>query len=666
MEKTARKKKTVEQEIKTAESQPQQRSEAIPTGRSPVDRSERIIELSFLSEAPVERSYGVEILDHSAGSIDLEWLNSGNAPFMVAPLPSGDRSHGGAVQAGSVVKGSAKVGPDRKTRAAVKISRSSEGDAFLNDYDDDIAINISADYRQGKPQITRGSDGVPVVRWMHVEPRGITRVPFPADETVGIGRSADGKDAQEDEPTNKPSEVTTLTAEEQRAADEAQAVATRAAEIQRLDDVQALGKRFGMEERANLCALEGMTVEQTRAVLLAEKKKQQDETVEGTREDRTQGAKKHPFVTIHQTVTSFTGARDDAAKKAYRFANWFIASNLNDVRALRENEHTARAIDRAIRYCKDYDILIQRGQVEGENTAGGFLVPHEFNNEMIDLREKWGVGRRNIKIVPMSSDSRSQPRRKSGLTAYVIGEGTGATESQKGWDRVSLSTKKIGALTRFSSEIAEDGLVSMGDDLASEIAYAFAEFEDTVIFTGDGSKNHARIVGAVTALQNLEDGDGAAGVIEATGNTWDEFVLQDFLNVIGAQPEYAETPNVKWFCSKLFWATVMVRLQKAASGNDESNIISGGKKQFLGYPVEVSQKFPKSPTNGKIMCLFGDLKMAGMMGDRRQTTIRLSDQQHWEEEEIAVAGSERFDVSIHDIGDDVNAGPLLALKCKAS
>src|ERR1051326_4061608 len=198
MAQTNKDKLTADQEIQAAESQTQQRSETVPTGRTPVDRETRVVELSFLSEAPVARSYGVEILDHSPSSVDLDWLNSGNAPFMIAPFSSGSNPHDRSVQAGSVVAGSAKVGPDKKTRAVVRISRSPEGDAFLNDYDDNIAINISADYRQGKPQITRGSDGVATVRWMHVEPRGITRVPFPADETVGIGRGADGKTAKDE------------------------------------------------------------------------------------------------------------------------------------------------------------------------------------------------------------------------------------------------------------------------------------------------------------------------------------------------------------------------------------------------------------------------------------------------------------------------------------
>lgn len=640
--------------IRTAENQSQQRSEALPSGRKAVDRDKRVVEMSFLSEAPYARSYGVEILDHSPGSVDLAWLNSGRAPFMVAPNGDGSGGHKGAIQIGSIVANSARVDADRKTRAQVKIQRSEMGDVFLNDYDDDIAINISSGYRQGKPAITRMADGSATVRWMHVEPREITRVPLPADETVGMDRASDDKAGLTEDELNS-SEVKPLTLEEQRAAE---AAATRAAELQRLDDITALGTRFKMEAVATRCALEGKSVDETRTALLAELNTKQEDA--GTVTDdatRAAGKKKvdEPLITIHQSVQSFTGTRDEAARKAYRFAQWFVASALGT----REGS----VVERAKLYCKDQGITIVRAQTEGEDSAGGFLVPHEFNNEMIDLREKNSVFRRNVRIVPMASDTRSQPRRKGGLTAYVIGEGKGATESKKNWDRVGLSAKKIGCLARYSSEIAEDAMVSIGDDLASEIAYAFGQFEDLVGFTGDGGVDHARIVGAITALQNLVS---AAGVVSATGNTWDEFELIDFLTVVGKLPEFAETSNVKWYCSKIFWATVMARVQLEANGNNRGDIANGGIKTFLGYPVEVSQNFPKTATNDKIMCLFGDLRLAAMMGDRRRTTIRTSEHVHFEEEEIAIAGSERFDINVHDIGDTTNAGPLLGLKCKSS
>jgi HK97 family phage major capsid protein len=617
--------------------------------------------MSFLSEAPYARSYGIEILDHSPSSIDLGWLNSGRAPFMVAPNGGGEGGHKGAIQIGSIVAGSARVDADRKTRAQVKISRSPEGDSFLNDYDDDIAINISSGYRQGKPLITKMADGTVTVRWMKVEPREVTRVTLPADETVGIGRSAD--EAAKEEPTDSTTrEVNTLTAEEIKAAEQA---ATRAAELQRLDDITALGTRFKMEAIATRCALEGKSVDDTRSALLAELNKNQEAEGTTTDADRADGAgkKEEPVITIHQSVQSFTGTRDEAAKKAYRFAQWFVGSVLANERSF----EGSRVVSRAKQYCKDHGIRLIRtadraGQVEGDDTSGGFLVPHEFNNDMIDLREKFGVFRRNVRIVPMATDSRSQPRRKSGLTAYVIGEGKGASESKKGWDRIGLSTKKIGVLTRYSSEIAEDALVSIGDDLASEIAYAFSQFEDTVGFTGNGGVDHARITGVVPRITAV----GGPGLVTASGNTWDEFTMADFLKVVGVLPEFAETGNVKWFCSKLFWSTVMVRLALAAGGNNAANIEQGGTKTFLGYGVEVTQTLPKTDANSQIATFFGDLRLAAMLGDRRQTTIRTSEHVHFEEEEIAIAGSERFDINVHDVGSSTAAGPLCALKSASS
>ena len=70
-------------------------------------------------------------------------------------------------------------------------------------------------------------------------------------------------------------------------------------------------------------------------------------------------------------------------------------------------------------------------QRENVNVSSGFLVPDEFQNDLIDLREKFGVFRQNAKIVPMASDTRTDPRRVNGVTAYFVGESTAATLSDK-------------------------------------------------------------------------------------------------------------------------------------------------------------------------------------------------------------------------------------------
>lgn len=547
----------------------------------------------------------------------------------------------------------------------MKIRRSPEGDAYLNDVEDGTAPNISFGYRQGKPQITRNGEEV-TVRWMKVVPKEVSAVPLPADETVGVGRSDDADISEGGNPPtepageggNPPAEDKTSEVRTQVTGEE-----TRAAEVARLDAIQALGKRFGMEEIANRCALEGKSEEETRGVLLTELNKRQAASgveEEGDRSEGTRTTRESEIIPVYSSVRSFSGAtKHEAARKAYRFAKWFLAGALGN--------------ENAMRYCRDNGIKVVRSQVEGTNEAGGFLVPHEFGNDMIDLREKFGVFRRNVKVVPMISDSKSVPRRKSGLKVYVIGEGKGATESKKGWDRVGLTAKKIGVLARYSSEIAEDALVSIGDDLASEMAYAISIWEDEVGFTGNGSLDHARIIGVAPRILGLDNNvANIAGAVVASGNTFDEFVLNDFLKVTGRLPEYAEQGEVKWYCSKLFWATVMQRIKLAANGNAVPDIEAAGKRTFLGYPVEVTQTMPKTDANSQVACLFGNLRLAAMLGDRRATTIATSEHVNFEEEEFVIRATERLDINVHDVGNadatpaNRTPGPMIALVSAAN
>jgi hypothetical protein len=51
---------------------------------------------------------------------------------------------------------------------------------------------------------------------------------------------------------------------------------------------------------------------------------------------------------------------------------------------------------------------------------------------------------------------------------------------------------------------------------------------------------------------------------------------------------------------------------------------------------------------------------AADFGDRRQTTISISDQRYWDADQVGIRGTERFDINNHDVGDGTNAGPVVA------
>jgi len=315
--------------------------------------------------------------------------------------------------------------------------------------------------------------------------------------------------------------------------------------------------------------------------------------------------------------------------------------------------------------------LYNATQLSGTNSLGGYLVPVQFEKTIIDLRNQYGVFRRNSRAVAMTTDQTKIPRRKTGLTGYFVGEGSSITTSTKTWDQVSLSAKKLAVLTKFSRELSEDAIIPLGDDLVNEIAYSMAYTEDLAGFNGDSTSTYAGITGVSPALKaaaGTPTTTSAGGVVIAAGNTFAEITLSNFFSVLGVCPAYA-LPNAKWYCSSMFYAAVMLRLAYAAGGVNGNEILSGpGSRGFLGYPVELSEVMPTTDANSQIACLFGDLSKASTFGDRSGIAVDYSidatidSDNLFEKDLAAVRGIQRFDIVVHDVGSTSAAGPIVGLQ----
>lgn len=357
-------------------------------------------------------------------------------------------------------------------------------------------------------------------------------------------------------------------------------------------------------------------------------------------------------------------ANDGAGEvKAYRFGMWFkgvVEGSCSSFGAQTVAREWCKK--NGINFLQDIDA---KGNVENNNTAGGFLVPVEFDTDLIDLREKYGVFRKYCNSTPMQSDTKVVPRRKNGVTGYFTGEGTAGTESTKNWDQVQLVAKKLMALTRYSNELGEDAMINIGDDLAGEIAYAFALKEDQCGFIGDGSSTYGGIQGVTTKLKNVDATiANILGLTVSSGtgyaSSYGSITLGDFNKVVGNLPEYADGPNAKWYVHKSFWGSTMQRLATAAGGNKIGDIVDGARvKEFLGYEVVVSQVMPKTPATNQVVAILGDLSKSTSFGDRRMTSIKVSDSalNAFEQDQLIIRGTERFDIVVHDVGESSAATP---------
>lgn len=359
-------------------------------------------------------------------------------------------------------------------------------------------------------------------------------------------------------------------------------------------------------------------------------------------------------------VRNFTGPK--AEERAYRFAMWAIAGPL----ARHFGDVTTRTVKRAQAFCTSEGITLERAHTEGNNISGGFLVPVEFSADILDLRETFGVFRRNAYVKLMSSDTQVVPRRQGEIEAFPVGEGQTIPESQMSWDAIGLHAHKIATLTRYETELSEDSLTNFGDELAGEIARAMAKFEDRAGFVGDGTSAFHGIIGAVTKLRSLDATvSNIAGLVVASGNAWSEITLDDMRKVVALLPEAADEQEIKWYCSRKFFAEVMLRL------SGETILVT---RSFLGYPVEVTSVMPRKEDDSQICCLFGDLHKAATFGDRKKPTFSITDSNRddFEFDLLALRGVERIDIVVHGVGnassdaDEREAGPIVGLITAAS
>lgn len=372
------------------------------------------------------------------------------------------------------------------------------------------------------------------------------------------------------------------------------------------------------------------------------------------------------------SLTHIQGVRNEMSpeERAYRLGMWGMHVATTTL------PHRFR-FPNATRFCNEQGMIVHS---EGSSDTSGahLLVPAEFRMDLIDLKESRGVVRRLFGRVPMMRDTLTIPRRASGLTAYAVGENDAGTESSMGLNDINLTAKKWMVISRMSKEFDEDTAVSFGDILAGEIAYAFSDKEDEAGINGDGTSTYHNIVGVRTRLQDVDGaGTNSAGLTTGAGNLYSELTLANFETVAGNLPLYADTPSTVWICHKVFYFTVMKRLELASGGVSAMEVSTGNNARrprplFLGYPVEFSQVMPSSEANSQVCCLFGDFNQGAKFGDRRQDEIEFDDtvviggQSVWERDQIAVKGTERMDINVHEYGSSSAAGSIVGLETAAA
>lgn len=160
------------------------------------DSNSRERTFTFSSEIVVDRWFGGEVLDHASGSVRMDFIKSGNAPFL---LYHDTQQPIGVIESASI--------KDKTGRGTVRFGRTQLATDALDNVDDRILNNTSVGYRVHEMTLDSSKQGNDVYRIVDWEPFEVSLVAVPADPTVGMDRSLPTDAGPPGNPTNLETEA---------------------------------------------------------------------------------------------------------------------------------------------------------------------------------------------------------------------------------------------------------------------------------------------------------------------------------------------------------------------------------------------------------------------------------------------------------------------------
>lgn len=155
--------------------------------------------------------------------------------------------------------------------------------------------------------------------------------------------------------------------------------------------------------------------------------------------------------------------------------------------------------DKQTGYAKDFwQMMRGHGAVdalkEGADPDGGFLVPDEFENQLIQKLQEANVMCTISHVIQTNSGEHKIPVVASEGTAAWLDEEAAYTESNTQFSQVSLSAHKLGTLIKVSEELLNDSAFDLMSYLSGEFGRRLGNAEEQAFLTGTGTNQPTGIL----------------------------------------------------------------------------------------------------------------------------------------------------------------------------
>lgn len=510
-----------------------------------LDTEKRTVELSFSSEEPIERFFGMEVLDHQPGSVRLGRLNN-KAPLLV--------NHDADQLAGVVER--ASVGTDKKGRATVRFSQNARAQEVFQDVKDNILTSVSVGYRIFDVAKEETDPGVITFRATDWEPLEISLVSVPADATIGVGRSL-------------PKRTYTM---EQLEQDE-RTWSDAEKEHYRVKEMLALGDQHKCQDEARTAINEKWSVNKMKKLILENYR-----SIEPTGQfSGPQALGMSPRETRKYSLA--------AAIRGLLSKDWAgCGMELEASRALvkQRGKDTSGLII-------PFEVLTRTVTKAG---AGGNLIGTEHRPDLfVDvLRSRSMLTRLGATVLPNLMGDVSIPRKTTPTGSGWVAEGAAAAESTPVPDAITLAPETVSGWTRFTRKMVLQSSPGIEQMMEQDLTATLGTALDVAGINGSGTGNQP--LGILNLVGIPTHPLGTDGALP----TWDDVVALETL--VGAAN--ADDGQLAYLTNSAVRGTL--KATEKATGTAmfvwPDTPLVDGLSNMNSYPAGVSNNVPSNLTKG--------------------------------------------------------------------
>ena len=459
-----------------------------------VDEDNRRVRVGVSSEEPVERSFGMEVLGHSADDINMEFISSGRAPLLL--------DHDMTKQIG-VIEEFKLDETAKRTIAVVRFGKSALAREVFEDVKDGIRMNISVGYRIDK--LERYSDDDKVYYKAKWTPMEVSSVSVPADQSrlVGVGRSEDKQNKQTTKVKIMENEKQDINLDEVRS----QTVAEAKAEFKRNSkEIIDLAVKHNKRDLADKAIADGISVEEFRGVLL-----------ENISNDV-------PLETPSEIGMTKEEVKRFSLVKAIR-----ALANPSDRKAQADAEFEFECSEAAAReYGKDAQGIMLPADVlknwkrDINSSDDSTLIAQDYKGgDFIDvLRNSSSVMQAGATMLRGLQGNVVIPKKTAASSGgWIATEGNAASESEFTSGSVTMSPKVVGAFTDATRLLLQQSSLDVENLIRDDLTQAIATSIDLGALAGSGSSGQPTGIANTSGINTT--------TFAAANPTWAEIVAME-------------------------------------------------------------------------------------------------------------------------------------------